>query len=241
MSNHVSLCPLEARLTMQVFHMMHSEEGRNETGKKSLVWSVNTYGQWIHTKPRRFVVVRTDARTCLAVPITTYEGEGVAKSMIKKSDHCIAYTGQKPPSPTSDELPGPHEEGMQPTPIRIEVDDPMFRLDPMSRIDFAKPRTVSHDTLVKRFGRVHSESIKALIDQFRAVLDPKRPERTEPIQLSSPPAGPAWPSILDGAEDRDRRAYQALVKDGVFTSQEACEYVWGFVQARRRAEASPIV
>lgn len=216
--------------------MMHVEEGRNATGKESSVWSRNTYGQWIHTKPRRFVVVRADARTCLAVPITSYTGLGVSKPFVKKSDHCIAYTGQEPPSPLDAELPGPGEEGMQPKSIRIEVDDATFRLDPTSRIDFAKPRTVSHDTLIKRFGCVHPGSIKALVDQFRAVLDPKRPNRGKLVQVDDAPAGLTWPSVLENADDQDRLAYQALVKGG-FRPQRASEYVWGYVQARERTRA----
>lgn len=201
--------------------MIENSPGGNDPDDKSSRWTYNSYGQRIYTKARRFVVVRTGGRSCLVVPMTTYDGQGVAKLQVKKSDHCIAYSGATPPSLGPGELAEPPEMGMQAFPIRIDPDDRQARLDPMSRIDFSKPLSVDFYVEVKNFGMVNPKSMAPLVSQFRNVMDPERMQRT------------TTPGPSASASSRHRRALDAMVRGGL-TPQEAADYVNDFIRALRK-------
>ena len=59
---------------------------------------------------------------------------------------------------------------MQPYPIQVDMDQGE-KLDPMSRIDYAKPQTIHHYVKVKSVGKVNRKSMNSLIYQFRLVFD----------------------------------------------------------------------
>lgn len=186
-------------------------------------WTYNSFGQKIFTKPRRFVIVRSGGPTCLAVPITSYGGRGVGKPGVKKSDHCIIYSGAQSPTPTGKELPEPPELGMQALPIKVDADDRTVRLDEMSRVDFSKPVSVDSYTEVKNFGKVNPKSMHALVSQFQIVMGAR------PIPISAVTA----PARLQISKAQHRRARNALVRGG-WSVDEATEYVQDFVAALRR-------
>lgn len=195
-------------------------------------WTYNSYGQRIFTKSRRFIVVKSGSRSCLAVPVTTYSGRGVSKNQIRKSDHCIAYSGSVTPCPRSDELPGPDEAGggMQPIPIRIDPDDRMAKLDSMSRIDLSKPISVDHYNDVKNFGKVHPKSVEALLCQFRNVIGPST------IQITAAPSSGSV-GVSERTRARHARAFDALIKGGIST-KDASDYVNGYMRAERKLRAA---
>lgn len=215
----------------QVFRMMANSPGRNENNDNSSAWTYNSYGQAIFTKSRRYVVVKSAGRSCLAVPITTYAGRGVAKPQVKKSDHCIAYSGAQAPTTTSRELPRPGEVGMQPLPVKIDPDERGTRMDPMSRIDFASPVTVDFYNEVKNFGIVNPNFLHALVSQFQNVMDPSRVQR---ITAALAP----MPAPLQSSSTKDMRAYSALINDG-WTPEEACAYLNELVTVRREIKPIP--
>lgn len=206
--------------------MMHDEPaGRDLDDQSSCTF--NSFGQPIHTKSRRFIVVRSQMQSCLAVPITTYSGRGVAKDHVKKSDHCIAHTGSMAPEPEPNEMPIAGESGMQPIPIRIDSDDKEKKLDKMSRIDFARPQTVQYYSIVKNFGKVNERSMYALLSQFQNVMDPSR-TRTA--------LAPPRPSVLQSSRSKHVQAYSALINHG-WTAQEAAEYVNANIRAQQNERA----
>lgn len=188
-------------------------------------WTRNSYGLWIYTKPRRFIVVKSAGRSSLCVPIVTYGGQGVAKRGVTKSDHCIVHTGSIAPDPRPGELPHPPEQGMQATPIRVDSDDRTIRLDEMSRIDFSKPVSVDDYNVVKNFGKVHPDSIQALVSQFRNVMDPSRVQRVHTTAVSRMIA-------LESSRTRYLRAYSALINDG-WPQQKAAAFVNCAVRGER--------
>ena len=102
-------------------------------------------------------------------PIHTYRFLGVAKKEVKKSEHCIAYTGSCPPAPEENERSRPGEAPMKPTPIRIETTDRTDKLHPMSRINLGKVWPIEDNIRVKDYGRVHKDSLDDLMEQFRKV------------------------------------------------------------------------
>lgn len=147
------------------------------------------FGERIHQKVRRFVVVREADQFCTALyvdeellmvlfgcladktsPIGTYGGKGVSKDRVKKSDHAIIYSGRQPPQPVDNEMPKRGERGMRPNAIRVDPDEREDKLDPMSRIDFGKPHTVHHNLKVRSFGMVNGRSREQLLSQFKAVI-----------------------------------------------------------------------
>lgn len=200
----------------------------SETGSTTTAgWTLNSFGQRMYTKPRRFIVVRAGRRSCLCVPITTYGGRGVNKGGVKKSDHCIVYTGSKAPLPKQNELAIPPEQGMQSIPIRVDSDVRTVRLDEMSRIDFSKPVNVEHYNRVKNFGKVHPSSIQALESQFMNVIFPTRARR------GTAPAG-APPVELESTRSRHWLAYSALLQSG-WSPQQATAYVNSAIKGARIA------
>lgn len=86
----------------------------------------------------RLVVILEGKYFCYALPISTYDGQGVAKQGVKKSEHAIAHDGS-----SVGFAYGPGEVDMLPRSIRIDLDRPndrFSRLDPRSRINFSTLR-----------------------------------------------------------------------------------------------------
>lgn len=142
----------------------------NETAGDESTWTYNSYGEKVFSKARTYVVVRAAADFCTCIPIATYSGRGVSTPRARKSDHAIVYTGKIAPTPMEGELPRPGEQGMLPTPIRVDPDDRSMKLDQTSRIDFGKPCTIVYHWKVKNFGKVNPRSMPALLSQFSQIL-----------------------------------------------------------------------
>lgn len=198
-----------------------------DEGSSTLTY--NSYGQPIYTKSRRFVVVQQNLQSCLVVPITTYSGRGVAKEKVKKSDHCMAYSGSTVPEPKPDERPLQGEMPMQASPIKIDPDQLGDKLDSMSRIDFATPRRVEHYAVVKNYGKVNPKSVQALVSQFQNVMTPSRPRRRDPGTT---------PTAVMSSRSKYSQAYHALLNFG-WSPQKAAEFVNVNIRASRStAEAA---
>ena len=121
---------------------------------------------------RRFVVVKeeTHRHHCTALPISTYDGQGVAKPGVIKSEHVVIFTGQDAPSPSENELPGPGETPIRPIPIRVVLDD-ASEMDQMSRVDLGGIHMFHHHVETRSVGLVHEDSVKDLIQQFYDVFN----------------------------------------------------------------------
>jgi hypothetical protein len=122
-------------------------------------------------KVRRSVVVREQVDCCYAVPILTYGGKGVAKKGVVKCDHAMVFNGQDLPFPSHNELPGHGESPMRNIPIRVLLDNPSERLDPMSRINLREGHQIHHNFKIKAIGRVHKDSMKDLMHQLFDVFN----------------------------------------------------------------------
>ncbi|KAK6442490.1 hypothetical protein LTR95_001284 [Oleoguttula sp. CCFEE 5521] len=172
---------------------------------------LGAYGERFHTKVRRFVVIRTSAKHCSALPINTYNGRGVSKPGVIKSDHTIIYSGRNCPDPDPAELPARGEAGMRLDAIRVDPDDKVTKLDPMSRIDFGKVHTVEHNVKVKSFGNVHEMSRTDLERQFDSVW------RKDPIVRV--PQEPSVSGLSDISPEALRRWSVALLEKGYTKEQ----------------------
>ncbi|KAK4950617.1 hypothetical protein LTR10_010610 [Elasticomyces elasticus] len=130
---------------------------------------------------RRFVVVRSASAaqnsTFDAVPIKTYNGQGVAASGVIKAHHAVIYTMPiRPPAPRGSEaehpqrLPGGVETGMQAQAILVIPSDKTRPLDPMSRLDFFDRQTFDINIAdVRIYGRVEQRYVPILLGQYHAV------------------------------------------------------------------------
>lgn len=135
------------------------------TGK---AWTTTHFGTLVFSKVRRFIVVKEGTKECIAVPVTTYGGQGVAKKGVTKGEHAIVHFSKKPPPPTRNEEP---ERGEAPMldPIRVDPDEKNTPLDEMSRVSMAQPHCIQHNLRVKSIGKVNTKSMPSLINQFRSV------------------------------------------------------------------------
>jgi hypothetical protein len=161
-------------------------------------------------KVSRFVVIREGRHYCNVIPITDYGGQGVSRSHLVKSDHCIVYTGALAPMPMRSELPGRREGSMRNRPVRMDPDRPENGLDPMCRLNLASVTTVQHNIKTKSYGKISESSMQDLMAQFEDVWN-QRPVLPD---LEIDPSGKEQiPEIDDEDESEDESAEDDL-EDG---------------------------
>ncbi|KAK3636180.1 hypothetical protein LTR56_014343 [Elasticomyces elasticus] len=197
----------------KVFRGIWSEQAefRGSAGSSaSEGWSQDSFGLWIFTKMRLFVVVDASERSCTALAITSYNGQGVDKAGVNASDHCMVHTGRTVPT-----APEAFGNMMQPNPIWVDQDS-IDKLDPMSRLDLRKPYTLPHTLKVKPFGKVNKASMVHLQTQYRNVQFGKHSMSTEtdvrpPVSLLT-----NQPSTFANGDHRDlaARALRTLIAAG---------------------------
>lgn len=186
----------------RVFLVLWSEPAGGNKNASTITrgsdYNTGLYGEPVHSKVRRFVVIREGENYCSALPITTYGYQGVSKRGTKKSEHAVVYTGRVAPAPLADEAPSRGEQPMLSRPIRVVPDDKSDALEPHSRLDFGKVHTVHHNIKAKAFGMVHRDSLNPLIMHFRQVwIDPVS---NQPASKSQ--AGEESSSEEDGPDKR---------------------------------------
>ncbi|KAK3636177.1 hypothetical protein LTR56_014340 [Elasticomyces elasticus] len=128
------------------------------------------------TGARRFVIIRAPTRddpTFEALPIKTYNGQGVAAEGVHKAHHGVIYTlplRENAPNATDDEQQQRGELPMQAQPILVTGHDPRRPLDPMSRLDYFDrtrfPVTVPN---IRLYGMVDNSSLRSLTYQYLSV------------------------------------------------------------------------
>jgi hypothetical protein len=101
-------------------------------------------------------------------PILTYHRQGTTKPGVKREDHAVVYTGNKPPK----EIEGEAELKLRP--IRVIPKTPRDKLEKESRINYAKIYTVEHNVKVHFIGRVDPNDHHKLVADFDATWMKKR-------------------------------------------------------------------
>ncbi|KAK3712226.1 hypothetical protein LTR37_009088 [Vermiconidia calcicola] len=195
-----------------------ASQASSDDQMSGVAWSQNNWGEWNHTTVRRFIVVKEGEFACVAVPITTYSAQGVAKPGVTKADHCVVYTGRIVPELGPGEQPMPGEAPMQPFAIQVNADQGE-KLDPLSRIDFAKPQTIHLYAKAKDVGRVNRDSVHNLISQFRTVVA-GAPSATHTF-VSSPHTGAA---SVPRSRDIYQAAYEGLRRQG-YNHEEVVQFI----------------
>lgn len=138
------------------------------------------YGEYVYSRIRHFVVLRKGDTYCNALPIVTYNGQGVSKKGVNKAEHAIIYSGKSVPDPLPQERPDRGESGMLEEAIRYQPDEPSEKLHVASRINFGKVYTIEHNVKVRAIGFVHSISETAFAMQFKLVWEANMNVQFEP-------------------------------------------------------------
>jgi hypothetical protein len=124
----------------------------------------------------------------------TYQLQGTMKRGVKPQDHAIIYTEEKGPKRQKvREAAG--EEKLQKQPIRVEPASSRDRLDPLSRLNYAKIYTVENNVKVCFIGRIHKKSVAVFIKDYNLTHRPL-PETEDPDYSDDE----KW-KHLGGAED----------------------------------------
>ena len=98
-------------------------------------------------------------------PITTYAGRGTAKPGVDASTHAIIYMSNSKPSRLQSEAE------MIRVPLKVEPADPSQKLDPLSRVNFAKMYTVEHNVRVMPVGQLSKSSQHLLVGYWMAEVE----------------------------------------------------------------------
>ncbi|KAH9206761.1 hypothetical protein DL95DRAFT_528272 [Leptodontidium sp. 2 PMI_412] len=102
-------------------------------------------------KVRRFVVIDKRRGHSICLPILTYGGQATLKSGAHGEDHAAVYSNHhKKSGPTVLE-----KERMTKKPIKIDIRLGSEKLDPLSRLNYAKVYTVEHNVKVNFIGQVN--------------------------------------------------------------------------------------
>ena len=116
---------------------------------------------------RRLVIVKAGHGFCWCVPISTYGTHGLRRAGLTTEDieaHAIIFVESDRPRP----LVG--EPAISKRPIAVVPASEDQRLDPASRINFAKVYTVEHNAKVMDIGRVSDRSMPRFKQYFQEQL-----------------------------------------------------------------------
>jgi hypothetical protein len=92
----------------------------------------------------------------------TYGYQGTNKPGVKAEYHAMIYTGREVPS----SLPG---EQLVRRAVRVEPSSPEEKLDPKSRVNYAKVYTIEHNIRVCFIGKIHADSRATFETDFRLI------------------------------------------------------------------------
>lgn len=143
----------------RVFAVLWSEPAGEQPAGKNVDWNdeddyetIGRFGERVHTKIRRFVVVREGDRHSTCLPLLTYQGQGTLKRGVKPDDHAAVYA-ENPKNLRSKEklLAG---EKLRKNPFAIIIEDSKETIDPLTRINFSKIYTVEHNVKALKIGRI---------------------------------------------------------------------------------------
>jgi hypothetical protein len=92
----------------------------------------------------------------------TYGSQGTNKPGVKAEYHAMIHTSREVPSP----LRG---EQLVMRAVRMEPSSPQEKLDPKSRVNYAKVYTIEHNIKVCFIGKIHTDSRKTFETDFKQI------------------------------------------------------------------------
>ena len=114
--------------------------------------SLVAFDERVHSKVRRFVVVRQGDRCCTCLPVTSYNGRGIKKTGINLREHGFIYSHKRPKE----------VKGLDKRPLKVELSRGAAQIVDPSLVNYAKPYTVETNVKVKDVGQLDDASRKFL-------------------------------------------------------------------------------
>lgn len=109
----------------------------------------------------RFFVIKPSRTFSVCLRMSTYSGHATTKLSAEAHYHAAVV-------PVGGSFtPHPRGEHLDKEPIEVKIEDAAITIDPMSRINVAKPYTIEHNIMVRNIGRVVGDSI-GLLDMYFA-------------------------------------------------------------------------
>jgi hypothetical protein len=119
--------------------------------------SDTTYGEKVHTKIRRFVVVIQRDSYCNCLPVTSYEGRGTKKHGISLEEHSQIYSDRHPPKRVN---------GMSKKALRVLVSKGAPKIKDSSLVNYGRIYTVECNVKVMDIGTLDDYSRKLLLEYY---------------------------------------------------------------------------
>ncbi len=128
---------------------------QNDSENNQFMSSVSyvRFNQRVHSKIRRFVVVRLVDMCCTCLPVTTYQGRGHRKKGINLDDHGLIHSSDKQPDSI---------KGITKRPLKVRLSKGADKLINPSYINYGRVYTVQASVKVKDVGELDLESQKLL-------------------------------------------------------------------------------
>ncbi|KAK2787876.1 hypothetical protein FQN52_007055 [Onygenales sp. PD_12] len=123
------------------------------------------YGEALHGKVRRFIVMRPNKDSCICVGVFTYQDRGEDKDGVSKKTHAYIRTANQPPSRTRSKL-GLDEYQM--VPYGKET------LKETSLVNCEKIYTVEYYVKAKAIGVLSQEDFSSLSNKYQSCSAPRR-------------------------------------------------------------------
>jgi hypothetical protein len=144
----------------RVFSTLWSDAvGGNDVNNDTFV-SVIIYGEKVHSKVRRFVIVREGERSCTCLPVTSYGGRGYRKANINLKEHGFIYS-HKEPNPV---------DGLGMQSLKVKLSKHAAPISDPSLVNYGAVYTVQTNVKVKDVGELDSESRTILRYYWRRVF-----------------------------------------------------------------------
>ncbi|EPE30928.1 hypothetical protein GLAREA_03895 [Glarea lozoyensis ATCC 20868] len=156
------------------------------------------------SKTRRFVIVKVFTGHCTCLPLLTYSGQGVVKRGVHPEVHAAVFTADGPKL-----APGEADVLTRP-PIRFLSKSPREKLDPMTRLNYAKLYTVEYNIKLRFIGKIDPTSMPDFIENYNDVhkvvwIDDSKEENYEdPVYPINPTSSVREDSAMYSPPDSQR-------------------------------------
>ncbi|KAE8447139.1 hypothetical protein EG329_011123 [Mollisiaceae sp. DMI_Dod_QoI] len=144
------------------------------------------YGQFVFSKIRRFVVVkRNENRSCLCLPVTSYDGKGYKKRNFNVDEHGPIYSSDEQPSNVPD---------ITKRPLKVRPAKNEELIPSGYYVNYGRTYCVDPNVKVKNLGELDSESRKLLRYYYNEIN----------FFGDDEPSGPSLQSFMPQSRSRDR-------------------------------------
>ncbi|KAF2439048.1 hypothetical protein P171DRAFT_476883 [Karstenula rhodostoma CBS 690.94] len=174
----------------KVFSMLHVQAAsENDLTRINDNITVIKYGERAFSQIRRFVIVDVRRGFVYACPIFTYTRRGTLKSGCIPSEHSVVYLNGSAPVTFTGET----ERGLNKQPICVNPVDASVRMEPASRLHYAKAYPIETNVKVKDIGDVAAEHLSVLLRYYREENSPLDYPSYD-AQLAQAPTVPTAPA-----------------------------------------------